>query len=171
MRISREYFFDLCELVGKAVTTARKRKAGPEWDMDEQIECFARRWSIDLEKVDQRIREKVEKEDPYGLFNDSGWKDSALDGHDGAVDEPESRREYSRWGSEAFEQKRAQRCYDDFGDQISCRLWKLMRQVQFKETKVMDAMKDLQSLCGGLRGYISVGWASRLANVIDQNSA
>lgn len=167
MRISREYFFDLCELIGKAVTTARKKAAGPEWDMDEQIEILARRWSIDLDEVDRRIREEAEKEDQYGLFGGSDWKDSAQDGVDGAVDERENRREYSSYGSEKFEQRKAQRCYNDFGDGVSCRLWELMRQVRFKETKVVDAMKDLQGLCNGLGGYISSGWGNRLAQIID----
>jgi hypothetical protein len=167
MRISREYFFDLCELIGKAVATARKKAAGPEWDMDEQLEIFARRFAINLDEVDRRIREEAEKEDTYGLFRTSGWKDSAQDGVDGAVNERENRLQYSEWGSERFEQRKAQRCYNDFGDGVSCRLWELMRQVQFKETRVMDAMKDLQNMCSGLQGYISAGWGNRLSQIID----
>src|SRR5262249_37320669 len=121
MRISREYFFDLCELIGKAITTARKKAAGPDWDMDEQLEIFFRKWAIDRDEVDRRIREEAaEEDDRFGLFGDSGWKDSAQDGTDGAVDERENRREYSKWGSEKFEQRKAQRCYNDFGDGVSC---------------------------------------------------
>lgn len=166
MRISREYFFDLCELVGKAITTATQKEAGPKWDMEEQLECFARRWSLDLDAVDRKIRE-AHKEDEYGLFEESGWKDSAQDGTDSAVDERENRRAYSRYGSERFEQRKAQRCYNDYGDTVSCHLWELMRQVRFKETRVVDAMKDLQRLCNGLGGYISSGWGNRLAQIID----
>lgn len=168
MRISRDYFFDLCELVGKAITTARKKSPGPEWDMDEQLEILGRRWSIDLDAVDRKIREEAGKEeDPYGLFHESGWKDSAQDGQEGAVDERENRRSYSPWGSEKFEARKARRAYHDFGDGVSCRLWSLMREVRFKETGVVDAMKKLQSLCNGLAGYISAGWGNRLAQIID----
>lgn len=171
MRLSREYFFDIAELVGKAITTARKKQAGPEWDMDEQIEMFLRRWQIEIDPVEKAIREEAKAEDDrWSLFESSGWKDSAQDGQKGAVDERENRIEYSKWGSEKFEQRKAQRYYNDFGDGISCRLWELMRQVRFKETRVVDALKDLQYLCHQLRGYISTGWASRLAQIIDQSS-
>ena len=37
MRLTREYVFDMIELVGKAITTARKKDAEPEWDMEDQI--------------------------------------------------------------------------------------------------------------------------------------
>ncbi|SRR5579871_1982026 len=172
MRITREYFFDLCELVGKAITTARKKQAGPQWNMDEQLAIFFRKWEIDMDEVDRAIQESAEaEEDHFGLFEGSGWKDSAEDGRKGPVDEPEKRETYSRWGSEKFEQRKAQRYYDAYGDQVSCRLWQLMREVRFNETKVTDAMKDLQHLCNRLSGYISTGWGNRLAQIIDHYSA
>lgn len=173
MRISREYFFDFCELVGKAITTARKREAGPAWNMDEQLEIFFRKWEVDRDEIDRRIREEAKNEDDrFGLFDESGWKDSAGDGQEGAIDERENRKEFSKWGSEKFEQRKAQKFYNDFGDGASCQLWELMRQVRFKETRVVDALKDLQHLCHQLAGhYISAGWANRLAAVIDLNSA
>lgn len=168
MRITREYVFDMIELVGKAVQTARKRKAGPEWDMDEQLEIFARKWSLKLDPVDEAIRKEAQAEDDqFGLFAGSDWQDSADDGVDGAVDERENRRQYSQYGSEAFEQRRAQRPYDAHGDAVSCRLWELQRQLRFKILGVQDVLKELQSLCDGLSRYISAGWANRLAHVLD----
>lgn len=170
MRLSREYFFDLCELVGKAITTARKKAAGPQWDMDEQLEFFMRRHDIDQEKLDRAIREEAQTEDDqYNLFHGSEWKDSAQDGQTGSTDS-RPREEYSKYGSEKFEQRKAQRSYDEYGDMVSCHLWELMRQVRFKETKITDAIKDLQRFCYGMSGYISTGWASRLAQIIDQSS-
>ncbi len=168
MRITREYFFDLCDLIGKAITTARKKPAGPEWNMDEQIGFFMRRHEIDQDKLEKAIREEAQAEDDrWNVFGESGWKDSAQDGQEGAVDASEKRREYSKWGSEQFEQRKAQREKNQFGDSVSCRLWELMRQVRFKETRVVDAMKDLQQLCRGLSGFISSGWGNRLAQIID----
>lgn len=171
MRLSREYFFDMCELVGKAITTARKKKAGPSWDMDEQLEIFFRKWEIDRDEVERRIRaEAKEEDDRFGLFEASSWRDSAQDGQMGPIDERENRQEYSKYGSEKFEQRKAQKFYNDFGDGVSCRLWELMRQVRFKETGVVDGLKELQGICGQLVGYISAGWANRLAAIIDLNS-
>lgn len=172
MRLSREYFFDIAELVGKAITTARKKEAGPEWNMDEQLEIFMRRWDIEIDPaIEKAIQNEAKAEDDrWGLFETSGWKDSAQDGREGPIDERENRRQYSKYGSEKFEQKKAQRCYNDFGDGVSCNLWELMRQVRFKETRVVDALKDLQRLCHQISGYISKGWASRLAQIIDQSS-
>lgn len=170
MRISRDYFFDLCELIGKAITTARKKQAGPQWDMEEQIRKFARRHEIDTAELDRRIREEAEQEDQFGLFKETGWKDSAHDGREGALEEPKSREAYSRFGSEKFEQRRAQKDYDEYGDSVSCRLWDLDRQVRFKEIRVTEALKELQQLCDGMAGYISAGWGHRLAQIIDQSS-
>jgi len=171
MRLSREYFFDLCELIGKAIVTARKKEAGPQWDMDEQLEIFARRYQIDTEDLDRAIKEAAQaEEDQYNLLQGTEWKDSAVDGQEGAVGERAQRQEYSRYGSETFEQRRAQKSYNQYGDSVSCRLWELMRQVRFKETRVVDALKDLQSLCSDLSGYISAGWGNRLAQIIDQSS-
>jgi hypothetical protein len=171
MRISREYFFDLCELIGKAITTARKKQAGPSWNMDEQLEIFFRKWEIDKDEIDRAIRESArDDEDRFGLFEESGWKDSAQDGHEGAIDERENRREYSKYGSEKFEQRKAQRCYNDYGDSVSSHLWHLMREVRFKETRVVDALKELQRFCSQMAGYISAGWGHRLAQIIDQSS-
>lgn len=168
MRISREYFFDLVELVGKAITTARKKAAGPEWNMDEQLEIFMRRHQIDNDDLEKAIRKAAAREDDHwNVFGDSGWKDSAQDGNDGAVDERENRQEFSKYGSEAFEQRKCQREKDQFGDGISCQLWELQRQVRFGETKVVDALKDLQQLCHRLAGFISAGWGNRLAQIID----
>jgi hypothetical protein len=168
-RISREYVFDLLELVGKAVSTARKKAAGPKWDLDEQIDLFLRRWSIAPAEIDEYCR-KAAEEDEYGLFEGSSWRDSAA-GVEGSVDERENRRDYSPWGSEAFEQRKAQRHYDDFGDSVSCSLWELQRRLRFKELGVRDALKELQEQCHRLRGYISTGWANRLAAIIDHWSA
>jgi hypothetical protein len=171
MRISREYFFDMCELVGKAVTTARKKEAGPSWNMDEQLEIFFRKWKIDADKVDRAIREEAKEEDDrWGVFKESGWKDSAQDGQGGPIDERENRQEYSKYGSEKFEQRKAQKFYNDFGDGVSCRLWEIMRQVRFKEIGMVDGLKELQRICNDLAGYISAGWANRLAVIIDLNS-
>jgi len=168
MRISREYFFDLVELVGKAITTARKKPAGPEWNMEEQLRTFMRRHEIEEDDLDRAVREAADREDDrWNVFGESGWKDSAQDGNDGAVDARPERKAFSRWGSEAFEQKKCQREKDEFGDGISCQLWELQRQVRFKETKVVDAMKDLQHLCHRLAGFISAGWGNRLAQIID----
>jgi hypothetical protein len=61
MRLSREHFFDLVELVGKALASSRTKPADDSW-LDENL-LFP--------------HEKQENQDPYGLFEGSSWKDGA----------------------------------------------------------------------------------------------
>ena len=168
MRLTREYAFDMIELVGKAVTTARKKDkdAGPEWDMDAQLQRFIDRWAIKENPLDKAVRESAGSgDDQFGLFQDTDWKDNG----EGTVSDQEQER-YSEWGSEEYEQRRARRYRKEFGDAVSCRLWEIQRQLRFKEAGVQDTLKRLQSLCNDLAKYISTGWATRLANIIDSCS-
>lgn len=168
MRVTRDWLFDYIELVGKAIAGVRSRRAGPEWDLDDLISGFIDRWRMNRDRIERSIeREAQEEDDHWGLGID--WKDSADDGTSGPLgDRP--RKEYSRWGSEAFEQKRAQGYYDDFGDAISCRLWEIQRRLRFKEMGVLDTAKELQEMLHKLKGYVSAGWANSLAAIIDQAS-
>jgi hypothetical protein len=169
MRITREYIFDLIELVGKAVVTARKKAAGPEWDLDEQVARFIDRWRLNRDRIEKAVQEEAAAENNHWGLDLGGWKDSTENGTAGSLDD-RPRETYSRWGSEAFEQRRAQREYDFFGDAAACSLWEIQRRLRFKETGVMDSLKDLQGMCDNLRTYISTGWANRLAAIIDQSS-
>lgn len=171
MRLTREYVFDLIELVGKAVVTARKKAASRAWDMDGQLDGFVRRWSLDTEDLDRRIRESAGLRQGWGLFGGSTWRDSSDDGQDGSIDDRAASTPWSPWGGEAFEQRRAQRNYDSHGDSFACSLWRLQRQLQFKEVGVLEALKDLQEICSTVgRGFISQGWGNRLAAIVDQTS-
>jgi regulator of RNase E activity RraB len=129
MRITREYVFDMIELVGKAVQTARKKEAGPEWDMDYQIQKFCERH--ELSPLEQAIKESV------GI-------------------------QY-----EDYDSGKAKRAKHDFGDAVSCELWAIQRELSFKMIGTQDAIKRLQSLCNRLARFISAGWGTRLANIID----
>lgn len=171
MRITREYVFDMIEMVGKAVSGARakKGKAGPEWDLDEHLGRILRRWAEDNDPLARKIREAARNEDDrWGLK--TGWVDSQQDGQGSIDDRPRER--YSEWGSEAFEQRRAARGYDQYGDAVSCRLWKIQRRLSFRETGVQDALKCLIELCEqmGASGYLSKGWANRLMAILHAHS-
>ena len=172
MRITKEYVFDMIEMVGKAVTNARakKDKAGPEWDLNEGIDCLIRKWLEDRDPLARRIREAANNEDDrWGIL--TGWKDSAQDGVSGSLDDG-PRESYSEYGSEKFEQRKARRGYDEYGDAVSCRLWKIQRKLSFGDIGVHDALRDLAELCErcGETGYISKGWSGRLLAILHAHS-
>lgn len=129
MRITREYVFDMIELIGKAVQTARKKEAGPEWDMDYQIQKFAERH--ELTPLEAAIKESV------GI------------------------------NYEDYDRQKAKYAKKDFGDTVSCELWSIQRELSFKIIGTQTAAKKLQSLCNRLVRFISAGWGTRLAHIID----
>lgn len=165
MRISRDWLFDLIELVGRAITTARSKPADGAW-LDEMGAPWIRK----------RPRKKPPEprigQDEYGLFDGTPWsQDRGNEGESERTDlatvVPDSAENFSLQGAEHQKAKRAKH---EFGDGIACELWELQRQVRFKETGVMDALKDLQQLCRRLAGFISEGWANRLTQIIDEIS-
>jgi hypothetical protein len=173
MRITKEYVFDMIEMVGKAVANARAKsdKAGPEWDFWGSVESMVRRWMDEKDPIARKIKAAAEAEDDRWNL-ETGWKDSAQDSVDGQVAEPQYRETYSEYGSEKFEQRTAKREYKEFGDTVSCRLWKIQRELSFGDSGVHDALKDLIRLCewmGGLN-YISKGWANRLLVILHAHS-
>lgn len=163
MRISREYYFDLVELVGRAITTARSKPADGAW-LDE----LGAPW------IRKRPRKKPPcpkpGQDEFGLFDGTPWSQdevSESDRTDLATVVPDSAEDF---GFQGAERRKAQRAKHEFGDRVACELWELQRQVRFKEMGVMDALKDLQQLCRRLAGFISEGWANRLTQIIDEIS-
>lgn len=55
MRLSRDQFFDLVELIGKAIATGRKKPADESW-------------------LEERMFQKPEPDqDPYGLLQGTAW--------------------------------------------------------------------------------------------------
>jgi hypothetical protein len=169
VRITREYVFDMIEMVGKAITSARakKDKAGPEWDLDGAIDALIHRWMEERDPLARKIREAAKNEDDRWGLN-LGWTDSEPGG--GVDDAP--REKFSEWGSEKFEQRRAAACYDDFGDSLSCRLWKIQRQLSFKDIGVQEAFTQLIELCerAACVRYITKGWANRLLAILHAHS-
>lgn len=154
MRLSREQLFDLVELIGKAVATARQRPVDASW-LDEISPGWVRRLP----------EPKKPPEDEFGLFEGSSWQDGGA-----AMDLEAVAPGAEDLGFSEVEKRPARRNQRQFGDDVSCRLWAIQRQVQFKETTVTDALDQLRSLCDSLGhlGYISKGWARSVRNVIDR---
>lgn len=160
MRISREYFFDMVELVGKAITTARRKPADKSW-----LDGMIPKWMPKLPP------EEIHKpgQDEFGLFSGTPW----------AATHDSERTDLStilsgldpQYGFGPVEKKEAERAKHDYGDSISCQLWEIQRQVRFKEIGVTEGLKDLQQLCRRLaKTFISEGWANRLTQIIDECS-
>jgi len=159
MRLTREYAFDMIEMVGKAVVTARK-KAVTMRDIDGLVPPW-------LKDILRRSRpEPSPGQDEFGLFGESPWAaqyESDSERTDLASVVP---------GAEDFqtspvERKMIQREWDSYGDSIACELWQIQRKLRFKTVGVQDTLKDLQALCYRIRSFISKGWANRLAQIID----
>jgi hypothetical protein len=162
MRISRDYFFDMVELVGKAITTARKKPADESW-LDEMLP----RWMPRPPKPKEEIHKPGQ--DEFGLFTGTDWASTEdSDRTDLSTIVPDSGVNF---GFGPTERRKASRSKHEYGDSISCELWELQRKVRFKEVGVMDALKDLQALCRRLaKAFISEGWANRLTQIIDECS-
>lgn len=160
MRISREYFFDMVELVGRAITTARLKPADDSW-----LDDIIPKWMPKLPK------EEIHKpgQDEFGLFSGTPWASTSdSERTDLSTVVPDAGFNF---GFGPTERKTASRNKHDYGDSISCELWELQRKVRFKEVGVMDALKDLQQLCRRLaKIFISEGWANRLTQIIDECS-
>lgn len=160
MRISREYFFDMVELVGRAITTARAKPADDSW-----LDDILPRW------MPKPPKKEIHKpgQDEFGLFQDTPWaatEDSERTDLSTIVPDAEA-----GFGFGPIEKRKASQSKKDYGDSISCELWELQRKVRFKEVGVMDALKDLQQLCRRLsKHFISAGWANRLTQIIDECS-
>jgi hypothetical protein len=166
MRLTKDYCFDIIELVGKAVSTARMRRVTAK-----DIESLAPPWlRAILEALRPPPPERKPGQDEFGLFEDSPWE--------GQYQEDSARTDLSSVvrGAEDFqtspvEEKVFRREWDIFGDSVSCRLWEIQRRLRFKIVGVQDTLKDLAELCRGLpNGYISKGWGNRLIDIIDAHS-
>lgn len=162
MRITREYLFDMVEMVGKAVATARRRQADDSWLMDDILDMMIRKSELTESMVD----EEAQKED-WGVVDDSQWK---------SKDDAQTKEErldldkngWSVYGADQFEMKKAQKEKDDFGEVVAWQLRSLQRAVAFKDIGVIEGLKRLQELCHRFRKtFISEGWANRLAAIID----
>lgn len=164
MRISREYLFDMIELVGKAISTARAKPADDAW-LDELLPGWIRK------RPPPRKNPKAHTagHDEFGLFDGTPWssQDDSPERTDLSTVVPGSKDDY---GFGPVERKKASRSKHEYGDQVASELWHLQRQVRFKEVGVMDGLKDLQQLCRRLAGFISEGWANRLTQIIDEVS-
>lgn len=164
MRITREYLFDMVEMVGKAVSTARRRQADDSWLIENMIDFMVRKYDLTETMVD----EEVQKED-WGVVDDSEWKPK---------DEASTRQErldldqngWSIYGADQLEMKKAQKEKDKFGESVAWQLRSIQRAVAYKDIGVIEGLKCLQELCSHLRKFfISEGWANRLAAVIDSS--
>lgn len=159
MRLSREQFFDLVELVGKAITTARKKPAGEDW-----LEEISPRW----------IRDKNPKahtpgQDEFGLFDGTPW--SSLEDHSARTDLEAVATGAGDFGFSPVERAKADRAKREFGDTVSCQLWEIQRQVRFRLIGVTEGMTQLMELCRRLaRHFISEGWANQLVRILDRAS-
>lgn len=155
MRLSREYAFDMIEMVGKALSTARSKPADASW-IDGMVPGWLRK------KLPPPPPDPAEPpEDEYGLFTESGWKDSDAGGgavHAGGDED---------LGFSVVEKKKARRNKHKYGDMYSCRLWELQRKLSFKHSSPQGTLKDLLLLCREIAGFISCGWANRLVQIID----
>lgn len=147
MRLSREQFFDLVELVGKAIVTARQKPADVSW-----LAGLAPGW------LRKKELEEEPKEDVYGLFSGTAW-----------VEDQEKKRsiyEFSVMGRAKVE--RAKKAYED---SISCELWQIDRGVRFRKLPVTEGMTQLMELCRRLsKHFISEGWANLLVRILDRAS-
>lgn len=158
MRISRDYVFDMIDLVGRSLTTARKKPATMDFWLDPFEGLFGARFEKELE-------EARGTEDEWGLFEGSSWK------------EPSSRTDLARVapGAQDFqmspvEKEKAEKNKHFEGDSISCRLWEIQRQLSFKLSSVRDCLKDLQILAASIATrWISPGWGSRIRTIIDED--
>jgi len=160
MRISREYFFDMVELVGRAITTARLKPADDSW-----LDGMIPKW------MPKPPPPEIHKpgQDEFGLFSGTPWASTSdSERTDLSTIVPSAQADF---GFSPVERKEATRNKRDYGDSISCELWEIQRQVRFKEIGVLEGLKDLQELCRRLsRHFISAGWANRLTQIIDQFS-
>ncbi len=158
MRISRDYVFDMIDLVGRALTTARKKPASMDFWLDPLEGLFGKRFEKELE-------EAKGTEDEWGLFEGSTWE------------EPSARTDLARVapGAEDFqmspvERVKAEKNKNHEGDMLSCRLWEIQRHLSFKLSSVHDCLKDLQVLAAAIaKRWISPGWGDRLRTIIDED--
>lgn len=156
MRLSREQFYDLVELVGKAVSTARQRPVDEAW-LDDILPGWVKR----LPKPKRR----PPSQDEFGLFEGSSWSD---DGESERTDLRTVVPGAEDVGFSGPERRKARRNQNEYGDGISCQLWSLQRQVSFGDISVTDGLEQLRELCEQIAGYISPGWARSVRAVIDR---
>jgi hypothetical protein len=160
MRLSREQLFDLVELVGKAVSTARQRPVDASW-LDE----ITPKWLQDRPKPKPPL--KSPGNDEFGLFDGTPW----------SAQEDSERTDLSTVvpGAEDFafsepEKQKAKRNKNGYGDDVACQLWEIQRRVRFRLSTVTEALDDLRQLCdrlGQIR-FITSGWATMVRSVIDR---
>lgn len=160
MRLSREQLFDLVELVGKAVSTARQRPVDESW-LDEITPGWLRG------RPKPNPPQKSPGNDEFGLFDGSPWE---------AQDDSE-RTDLSTVvpGAEDFafaepEKRKARRNKNEFGDSVACQLWEIQRRVRFRLSTVTEALEDLRRLCSDLGKirFITPGWGAMVRAVIDR---
>jgi len=160
MRITRDYVFDMIDMIGRALTTARMKPATMDFWLDPLEGLFGERFEKELENARGT-------DDEWGLFAGSPWNQ----------DEPSSRTDLARIvpGAENFQMSPVEKSLAEKnkhweGDAISCKLWEIQRQLSFKLSSVRDCLKDLQELAAAIAvRWISKGWGDRLRAIIDED--
>jgi hypothetical protein len=165
MRLSRDQVFDLIELVGKAVATARQRPVTQDW-LDE----ISPKWLRDIPKPKPNPKAHTPGQDEFGLFDGSPWSSEEADSERTDLSTVVPGAADYNMGFSEVEKKTARRNQREFGDDISCRLWEIQRRMRFKLSTVTETLDQLRELCDwlGRKGYISKGWARSVRAVIDR---
>jgi hypothetical protein len=160
MRLSREHFFDLVELVGKAIATARQRPVDASW-----VDGISPGWLQGRPKPKPPL--KSPGNDEFGLFNGTPWA--------GLEDSERTDLETVAPGAGDFgfaepEKRKARLTKDDFGDSAARQLWEIQRQVRFKLTTVTDGLDQLRALCDRMQAvqFVSAGWSTMVRAVMDK---
>lgn len=162
MRITREYVFEMIDMIGKAVAGVRNKKIVTAKDLDRLTPDWLKKMIDGLTR-----RMKKRDEDPWGVMAEAGWKDSETSEETDLSTIAAGAESFSE---SAVEKKFIRREWDQYGDSIGCRLWELDRQLRFKEVGVYDALKELGDLCRQFNRYISPGWGDRIIRIIDEHS-
>jgi hypothetical protein len=163
MRLSREQFFDLVELVGKAVVTARLKPADDSW-LDEMVPGWLR-----AKKPRRNPKAHTPGQDEFGLLDGTPW--SSQEDESERTDLVAVAPGAGDFGFAAVERARAERAKREFGDGVSTELWTIQRKVSLGGYTVTEGMTLLMELCRRLsRMFISEGWANTLTRIIDRAS-
>lgn len=160
VRLSRERFFDLIELVGRAVATARQRPVDESW-----LDDFAPGWLKGRPKPEPRPESP--SEDEFGLFDGSPWADRQDDSARTDLDAVAPGAD-AKFGFSEVERRKARRNRNEYGDSVASALWTLQREVAFRRLSVTDGLDELRRICDRLAGFISPGWAKSVRAVIDR---
>ena len=119
MKLTKEYAFDMIEMVGRAVATARQKQVTPE-----TLDGMTPKWLKDLFKGRGKPRHKP-GQDEFGLFEGSPWESQYRESDNADLENVIP-------GVDGFsftevERRKLQREWDQYGDAIACQLWELQK--------------------------------------------